>query len=599
MKLALHSPNNHTPNPINLFKTILIISLLLGFILIGFPFYKNFIRNSSKNTEGAVIINRKLFNKNYNIIIYVIDALRPDHLNIYGYPRPTSPFISLYGKQAYVFINAFSISAWSRPSIGTLLTSLYPAFHGASNRSSILNESALTLPEVLKKFGYKTAAFIANGNIFDPILNFDQGFHFFQPINSSLQTSPSAHNVITTVNSWLRKFADQNSPFFLYIHTVDSHEPYRYFPHHFQELQKNTKFPPRKKEIIISRPHMEEFFNRYDASIRYSDFYFSRFIESLEKFNLIDKSIIILTADHGEEFLDHGSHQHGGRLFIEQISVPLLIWLPKKTKKPGYIKEMVSHLDISPTILDLIGLKPPPSWQGTSFAELMIKENPSYRKKEIYFMEELDENKLYAVISENYHYILRIKPELEEFLFNLETDPFELTDISKEDNFILSVLKNKLLNFIAETMPGYHLRIVPPSEQPLKLQLETKGKFENIISNQHIPIEINPEKNKILIEIKRRKDCFFFSVNPAKSSILVQKLNTEIPFFLGRRKIRIDKKYVILEERSQEIQAELGLSPKAFTEPGIYIWQTIQPVETELKLDPQTIKNLKSLGYIH
>lgn len=599
MKTGSYSPDNTSPKIIKFFKIVLTCFLIVGFILIGFPFYKNFTGKSSRNTEGAAIINRKLFNKKYNIVIYVIDALRPDHLTTYGYPRPTSPFISFYARQAYIFTNAFSISAWSRPSIGTLLTSLYPVFHGASNRSNTLNKSAFTLAEVLKKFGYKTAAFTANGNIFAPGLNFDQGFHFFQPIISSSQAPPSAHNVITAVQGWLHKFADQDAPFFLYIHTVDSHEPYRYFHHHLEELQKDTRFPPRKREIITSRPHMEEFFNRYDASIRYSDFYFGRFFEELKRLNLIDKSIIILTADHGEEFLDHGSHGHGGRLFIEQINVPLIIWMPERVRKPGYIKEMVSHLDISPTILDLIGLQPPPSWQGTSFAELMIKEKPAYRKNEIYFMEELDENKLYAVISGNYHYILRIKPKLEEFLFNLETDPFELADLSEEDNLILSVLKNKLLNFIAETMPGYHLKFVPPGEQPLQLRLETKGKFENVISNQHIQTEMNPDKNKMSIEIRRKEDCLFFSVNPAKSSILVQKLNLEIPFFLGSKKIRIDKKYIVLEDWTKEIYAELGLSQKSFTEPGIYIWQTVPPLNIELKLDPQTLKNLKSLGYIH
>jgi len=599
MKTNSYSPDNTHPKIVKFFKIALTCFLIVGFILIGFPFYKNFTGKSSGNTEGATIINRKLFNKKYNIIIYVIDALRADHLNIYGYPRPTSPFINLYGQQAYLFTNAFSISAWSRPSIGTLLTSLYPTFHGASNRSSVLNESVLTVAEVLKKFGYKTAAFIANGNIFDPVLHFDQGFHFFHPIISTSQGKPSAHNIITAVQEWLYKFANQDTPFFFYIHTVDSHEPYRYFHHHFEEIQKNKKFPPRIKEIITSRPHMEEFFNHYDASVRYSDFYFGRFFEELKKLNLIDKSIIILTADHGEEFLDHGGQAHGGRLFIEQINVPLIIWVPEKIRKLGFVKERVSHLDISPTILNLIGLQPPPSWQGTSFAELMTKEKPNYKKNEIYFMEELDENKLYAIISGKYHYILRIKPKIEEFLFNLETDPFELADLSNEENLILSNLKNKLLNFIAETMPGYHLKVVPPDEQVLQLRLETKGKFENVISNQHIQTEMNAEKNKMSIEIKRKEDCFFFSVNPTKSSILVQKLNQEIPFFLGSKKIKIDKKYIVLEEWTKEIQSELGLSQKSFTEPGIYIWQTVPPLNKELKLDPQTLKNLKSLGYIH
>lgn len=570
---------------------------IIGFILLGFPFYKNFNTKRIKKLD-TTIIDKNLFKKKYNIIIYVIDALRPDHLNIYKYPRPTSPFISSHAREGYIFSNAFSISAWSRPSIGTLLTSLYPVFHGASNRSSYLSKNVITLAEVLKNCRYKTAAFIANGNIFDPGLNFDQGFHYFRPITTNSQGPPSAHEVIKAVRSWLHRYAQGETPFFLYIHTVDSHEPYRYLPHHFEEMKNITLFPPRVKEIIISRPHMEDYFNRYDASIRYSDLNFGRFYKELKALNLINKSIIILTADHGEEFIDHGSHGHGGRLFIEHIKVPLIIWLPERINKQKYIKELVSHLDIAPTIVNLIGLQPPSYWQGKSFAELMTKEKPMYQKRELYFMEELDDNKLYAIIYNNFHYILRLKPKFEEFLFDLEKDPFELQDITQENSLILNILKNKLLNFIAETMPGYHLKYFPSEEEVLQLILETKGKFKNVINNQHIKIEISPDKRKISVQLSRKEDCLFFSVDPENSSILIRNLNMKVPFFLGNQNKKIEKKYVLLEEGAKEIITEFGLSQKTFIKPGIYIWKTRSPSKIQLKLDPQTIKNLKSLGYI-
>ena len=220
-----------------------------------------------------------------NVIIYLVDALRPDHLGLYGYIRDTSPFLDELAKDGVILNNAFSLSTWTRPSIGTLFTSLYPSSHGAVNRNSILKKSVVTISEVLKNKGYKNATFVANGNIFGNGLNFDQGFDTFSAIESKTYRHGSGQEILDELAPWLKE--NRNSPFFLYIHTVDSHEPYFAPPYLRKQFIDSNIFTQRESQVVYSNPHISKLLFS-DSSLVSAELIPTRFLSKLHLFKTIN-----------------------------------------------------------------------------------------------------------------------------------------------------------------------------------------------------------------------------------------------------------------------------------------------------------------------
>jgi len=539
-----------------------------------------------------------------NVIIYLVDALRPDHLGLYGYVRDTSPFLDELVKDGVVLNNAFSLSSWTRSSVGTLFTSLYPSSHGAINRDSILKKSVVTISEVLKNKGYKNAAFLANGNIFGNGLNFDQGFDAFSAIEGKSYRHGSGQEIVDAVIPWLRE--NQTAPFFLYIHTVDSHDPY-FAPPYLRKLFIDSKiFNERESQVIYSRPHISKFINHYDATVRYSDLIFKKFWDALNELDLVKNSLIIFLADHGEEFLEHGGLHHGGRLFNEQVRIPVIFWIPHMSKLKPRVDSYFSTLDIAPTILSMLGIPPPPIWQGKSILPMMTGDVPDTEGKDLYFSEELDKFKLYGIRNDKFHYILSLKPDFEESLFNLITDPYEkenLVENNGNDDVTLEEMRIKMMNFIADTSAGYHISHLDPANNSLTLTLETDGKFQNIIAGRNITVDLNSDENQMNLRISQSNDRVCFETSPETANIRIIKSispsSAPMPFILGDKRKTVNADRLEIKGADQTLISEYGFPPGLeFKKNGIYIWKIPLAHQEEFKPDEQTLRNLKSLGYI-
>jgi arylsulfatase A-like enzyme len=341
------------------------------------------------------------------VVIYVVDALRPDRMSLFGASRPTTPAAVALAREAVTYTNAFAVSTWTRPSVATLLTSLLPSRAAALNRWGRLDESVWYLPEALRRQGWTTAAFLGNGNLFDDRLGFDRGTSVFRAIVHAPtgEWHPTAREVVDPV---LKFIEAQSSPrFFLYIHVVDPHAPYLLEPS-YQSLFAEGAEPEGRVPLD------------YDRSARQADDQFQRIADALRAKGFWAASTIVYTADHGEEFQEHGGSAHGFSVYEEQLRIPLVVKYPQGEDGGARRPDPVSLADLTPTVAELAGLPASPEWIGSS---LWRRRQPPGR--DLYFTEDLDANRLYGLRRGPLKLVVRLYPTFSRTLYSLDRDPKE------------------------------------------------------------------------------------------------------------------------------------------------------------------------------
>lgn len=307
-----------------------------------------------------------------SVVLLVVDALRPDHLGCYGYGRPTSPEMDRLAARSVRFAEAVSVSSWTKPAVPSLLTSLYPSQHGVwegSGRnpeggleSDVLGEEAVTLAEVLAGAGYRAAAFVRNAQL-RAAFGFAQGFEAYRELESS------GAELVERALEWLDEVRRESpsAPVFVYLHLLDTHWPYEPPPEAAAALgaapgERPDDFALREAVnrgiVALGTEQLWEIVLRYDAEIRGVDRAVGRLAAGLEERGLFEGSVLVLTSDHGEAFLEHGRLGHGGDLYEESLRVPLLLKLPGSRGAGRVVQARVTTLDVMPTILELAGLRP-------------------------------------------------------------------------------------------------------------------------------------------------------------------------------------------------------------------------------------------------
>ncbi len=323
-----------------------------------------------------------------NVLVILIDALRPDHLGVYGYERPTSPTIDRLAAEGVLFESAFSQASWTKPSVPSLFTGLYPIEHrvftGSDEErpgritSDVLAEKHTTIAEVFQAQGYRTAAFLDNAQLRD-FLGFAQGFETYE------EDLGRAEAITSRFVDWLRELDEE--PFFAYVHYLDPHWPYdppapydQLFPKptgtsiDFGTL--NWKHLERQIEdgrMIPNADDLAALQALYDGEIRYNDQAIGSLLDALREHDLLKSTLIVLTADHGEEFWEHGRLGHGRSLYDEVLHVPLILRLPGGV--PARIADQVELVDVMPTLLDLSGIPIPEDLSGKSLRPLVTGES--------------------------------------------------------------------------------------------------------------------------------------------------------------------------------------------------------------------------------
>jgi choline-sulfatase len=311
-----------------------------------------------------------------HVIVLTIDTLRADRIRPYTpKSRVETPALDQFAKEGTVFVNAQSPENWTKPSVASILTGLYPMTHRTKQSESKLPKDATMISELFKKEGFATGTFLANGYVSDKF-GFAKGWdHYTNYIRENKITE--AANVFKEAAAWVEKNKDQRM--FVYIQTIDPHVPYdppAEFLKMYDAGEYGGQVKPRKTPDLLERakrnPPDVVFNDRdrarlealYDGEISYHDAHFAKFIERLQQLGIYDQTHFVITSDHGEEFFDHGSYGHGHSVYQELLHVPLIVRQAGVVPAGQRIEETVGTLDIAPTVLAAAGLSVPVFMEG-------------------------------------------------------------------------------------------------------------------------------------------------------------------------------------------------------------------------------------------
>ncbi len=295
-----------------------------------------------------------------DLVLISIDTLRADHLSTYGYHRPTSPRLDRLAAESHVFRRSLSASTWTLPSTATLLTGLLPAQHGLLSIRQRLPPPVDTLAERLGRLGYRTAAF-TDGGFVAPQWGFSQGFERYDATAGKAWGPKDVAAIAGPAQRWLEE--NRFHPFFLFVHTYETHQPYTNregFADPFFDPAYDGRFADRASVRVseaeaTAGADLERIVALYDGEVRRADHYLGRLLDALRASGRWRDTAVIVTSDHGEEFLDHGDFDHGfAKVFDPNVRVPLIL------KPPGEpaartVDRPVTGLDVAPTLLGLAG----------------------------------------------------------------------------------------------------------------------------------------------------------------------------------------------------------------------------------------------------
>jgi arylsulfatase A-like enzyme len=433
-----------------------------------------------------------------NILVVTIDCLRPDHLGIYGYDRSTSPFLDSFAEKGVIFENAFTTGPNTPPSFNSLFTSTYP-FSGDGYQPLPRTKSSVI--EILDREGYWTMGLNSNDYLTRKF-NFHRGFSEFKNefreqgklerrINSWINYMIFKEwNRIADATIFLRDtiivrdlrpylpaekivehlfdgFDDSRRPWLIWLHLMDAHQPY--YPHN-KEL-KELGLPPvgrmelsRLNKIMNNRAptHTDRSANRiielYDSNIRYMDRYLEMMIKEFEERSK-DDLVVMIMADHGEEFFEHGHFGHFGKLYDELLRIPMIIKGVDKASDKR-IKTPVSNIDIAPTILSLAGIDVESSMRGIDL--IPVIQNGDGPKREIFSEVEMKSPKVFgdmagtkivSIRTDSHKLIMSVDESIKE-LYSMNKDPLEQNNIALTQKDITDDLSTKLKEHLLHQQEG-------------------------------------------------------------------------------------------------------------------------------------------------
>ena len=462
------------------------IALLLGVVLLGVGVRG---RRALVERRGSSLAAGSA----PNVLLIILDTVRAASLSVYGYPRPTTPEIARWADRGVVFDRAFSTAPWTLPSHGTIFTGEYPE-HIIGDWVTPLHLSDNTLASTLRERGYATGGFIANMIYTTHQSGLAAGFNYYDDhrvslrqiiLNSSLgrlqvwrvladnlsvrgalKTLLTARNwklgsgpgsdrkrgdrVTTAFLEWQRELGDR--PFFAFLNYFDAHGPYR---------------SPKPYQTLFGTP--DETINLYDGAIAYLDHQVGSLLTELERRRLLDHTIVIITADHGEHFGEHNLTGHANSLYLPLLHVPLIIQYPGKVPAGSRVAQVVSLRDLAATILELSGTKgnlPGNSlvhlWdsvevRGSSIAMAQVSKriNPdsAFPNSQV---------PLKAIVEDSFHYI--VDGDGREELYAYRSDPAEASNLAATTHgqLRLPLLRARLARILerpdSTSLPGSALR---------------------------------------------------------------------------------------------------------------------------------------------
>lgn len=408
-----------------------------------------------------------------NVVLVVIDTLRADHVSAYGYARETTPTLDHFAAEGVRFDSAVSQAPWTAASVASLLTGLYPSVHGIDSGvrwRSVPGKTGLpfivqkrlepadpTLATILRAYGYRTAGFVSNVYM-SAAFGFNHGFDRYEDDCSDYVANVRARKrrgeqTNRSVFEWLD--AGIEEPFFLLVHYNDPHWPYDPPPPFGTEWTGSYRGPllPTRTGFVVEnegRPmrgldaaDVAYLVGLYDGEVRYADANLGSLLARLRSTSLSRPMLTVVTADHGEEFVDHGSTSHGYTLYDEQIHVPLVMHFPGRIR-PGHVASQVRLVDVLPTVLDLVGIdRTGMGLQGTSVVSLL--DRPSEAGSRDAFSEATLHRRLTSLRTADGIKVIAEGSRIQ--VFDIKRDPGERLDIASRPGLDLDALTRRVVDW--------------------------------------------------------------------------------------------------------------------------------------------------------
>lgn len=406
-----------------------------------------------------------------NLLILTLESSQPDYLSAYGYPQNTTPFFDELASEGVLFSNMITTTAWTIPSLATMLTGLSPNVHGIDARGKIMDPQIPTLFEALEQHGYVIGD--TTYTLTEPSIN---------SVYKKKEISPEvALSEGRSEESYLLSWMEENKekPFFGWVHFHATHLPYRATPPYnkffLEDIDKSvledeqiklvlSQLIIRKGEVEFDRErHTEVVRTLFTQTLRQQDSKVGKVLKKLDELGLRDNTLIVITADHGDELLEHGFIGHASTswdttIYDDLINIPLLLYYPKKLPQGKRIKNQVRMVDIMPTVLDILNIPFSGRIQGKSFLSLIQGEEDF---QEIAFSEttpcgyscpkRLENNRLRSVRTNEWKLISVYKHDTGETryeLYHLRNDPGETNNVIEQYPEIAVQFKQEMQNWM-------------------------------------------------------------------------------------------------------------------------------------------------------
>lgn len=563
-----------------------------------------------------------------NVILVSLDTVGARHLSMYGGKETTDKFMKGLGNQGVVFENAFANSSLTHVSHGSMLTGIAPLnlnflwFGGDMGKTT-------TLAQVLRENGYATAAF-TGGVLVTNKLGFDRGFEVFYQEDTLYKPGGTATDIEILTNKALEWVENSYaSPFFLFLHSYEPHSPF-YIKEDFFKHEASNNLPSKDEEfvtfvhmrgkngidlselgdyVILGYADDEEKKNvglddikyiekRYHSEISFVDNQLSRFFAALRKKGMLDNSIVIITADHGEAFFEHALLEHG-LLYDENLRVPLIFWGPGLIPPSVSVEQQVSSIDIVPTILDLLRIESPTSIDGHTLKPLFSGKNSDVNYG---FYSFVPNNGFSWQTDNRYKYILRTALGKENFgkaeFFDLGKDPLEKNNLLDT----MGKLPDSMARFVADTiesLPGVHISFSSFADSEYEMKFVGTAKFH--VANMGADAILGFDIEKIEDKVATLPNDFLSQVLFSESSKMViinhdEATMSDITISLKPLNSSEEFVFTILAD---EIEAQEKQINAHGTEKALRV-RRVKPeyAIAQRELSPEDEEKLRSLGYI-
>lgn len=412
------------------------------------------------------------------LILISCDTLRADHLSCYGYFRETTPHLDAFAKDAVLFENAISPETWTLPSHATMFTGLYPKHHGVTPNAN-LAEATLTLPEALRDNGYLCGGYIGFTFWLYPWRGFSHGFDVYNTPAWRFRSVQDTHQL---AYAWLD--LHETSNFFLFLHNFDVHSkpakqydglPYGPDDPSFLHFSKEFANPPtfqrpdrelvdaeafltaaNEGKVTLTQEEIDYCKALYDDSLRMVDASIGELFQKLKDRDLYERALIIVTADHGEEFGEHGNFGHGN-VYEPALRIPMIIKFPNGQFAGTRYKPVTELVDIMPTMLDAAGLPIPDGLDGKSLLRVLSQTEP---ESDAGYAQRFT----HKTVRESEWKLIRTRPDSYE-LYNVALDPGEKNNLAEQHPEHVERMRPPLEDFFKVNPEGWHFAFVMPKTE--------------------------------------------------------------------------------------------------------------------------------------